>query len=118
VHSTKYPNQTFNEDKNENDKKVFRQMQTKISFKSISNPENVKQSKTLTKSKGFLSIKHSDLDPEIISFFTKIKNKKTFEMTKKEFQTLKTNQQTSLKLRKQSDTSTKLSSQVIKEKNG
>jgi hypothetical protein len=49
----KYPNQTFNEDKNEYDKKVFRQMLTKIYFKSISNLRNVKKFKTLIKSKTF-----------------------------------------------------------------
>ena len=53
IHSTQYPNRTFNEDKNEDDKKVFRQMQTKISFKSIRNLENVKQFKTLIKSETF-----------------------------------------------------------------
>jgi hypothetical protein len=93
-------------------------MQMKISFKSIRNPENVKQSKTLIKSNGFLSIKHSDLDPEIISLLTKIKKQKTCKMTKKDFQSLKTNQWQVLNSEKSQILSTKSSSQVIKEKLG
>jgi hypothetical protein len=68
-------------------------MQMKIIFQSTSNPENVKQSKTLNQIKGLLSIKHSDLKIRDYILVDKNQEAKTCKMMKKGFQSLKTNQQ-------------------------
>jgi hypothetical protein len=49
----KYPNQTFNEDKNKYDKKVFNKCKQTMSFKSTSNPTKCKIIQNFTQMKNF-----------------------------------------------------------------